>query len=99
LNKNENRKIDQSSRDVSAVFNALKRMESNLNEQGYGIIELKGNKYDDTITALPINYIPIDGLKRGEQIINRVIKPQIFYKGKAIQHGEIEIGCDEKDLG
>ena len=57
-----------------------------------------GKKYDDTYTALPINYVPIPGLKRGEQIINRVIKPQILFHGKAIQYGEIEIGCNEIDL-
>ena len=92
-------KMDKNSRDVSAVVNALKRMEDNLNEQGYEIIDLKGKKYDDTYTALPINYVPVEGLKRGEQIINRIIKPQILYNGKAIQHGEIEVGCNEEDLG
>ena len=91
-------KMDTSSRDVQAVMNALKRLESDLKLQGYEIIIKNGEKYLDTMTFLPVNYVPVKGLKPGEQIIHRTIKPQILFDNKVIQHGEIEVGVNENDL-
>jgi len=91
-------KMDDSSRDVQAVRNALKRMESELNQQGYEIIIRNGEDFKDTMTFLPINFIPVVGLKPGEQIIQRTVKPQLLYNNKVIQHGEIEVGVNESDL-
>ena len=91
-------KMDDSSRDVQAVRNALKRMECELNQQGYEIIIRNGEEYKDTMTFLPGNFVAVDGLKSGEQIVHRTIKPQIVYKSELIQQGEIEVGVNENDL-
>ncbi|MCX6156926.1 MAG: hypothetical protein NTY74_02990 [Ignavibacteriae bacterium] len=91
-------KMDDSSRDVQAVRNALKRMESELNQQGYEIIIRNGLPFTDTSTFIPINFIAVEGLKPGEQIIFRTIKPQILYNSQSIQQGEIEVGVNESDL-
>lgn len=90
--------MDDNSRDVAAVRNALKRMESELNQQGYEIIIRNGDEYKDTLTFLPVNFVAVEGLKPGEQKIHRTIKPQIIYKSRLIQQGEIEVGVNENDL-
>ncbi|MFZ4590650.1 MAG: hypothetical protein ACOYN6_06610 [Ignavibacteria bacterium] len=91
-------KMDDNSKDVQAVKNALKRMESELNQKGYEIIIKNGEVFNDTCTFIPINYVAIEGLKPGEQIINRTIKPQILYQFNSIQQGEVEVGVNENDL-
>jgi len=91
-------KMDDKSRDVIAVKNALKRIESELNQQGYEIIIRSGEPFTDTCTFNPVNFIKLSGLNPGEQIILRTIKPQITYKFKLIQQGEIEVGVNENDL-
>jgi hypothetical protein len=91
-------KMDDNSRDVQAVKNALKRIESELNQKGYEIIIKNGDVYKDTMTFLPINFVAVKGLNPGEQIINRTIKPQITFNSKLIQQGEIEVGVHEDDL-
>jgi len=37
------------------------------------------------------NFKPDENLKEGEQIITRIIKPQVNYKGVMIQQAQVEV--------
>ena len=90
--------MEPGTKGLTALKNSLRRLEDEFNEQGYEFIELKGKPFDENVTALPKNFVAVEGLKKGEEIIYRVIKPQIKYKGIVIYHGDIEVGVCEEDL-
>lgn len=75
---------------LGALKNSLMRLEEEFNENGYEIIDLLGQPWNDGLTV-SARFIPSDDLKPGEEIITKIIKPQINYKGVLIKAGEIEV--------
>jgi len=76
---------------------SLDRLEEELNILGFEMPELLNKSYDDGMT-IKVRFIPSEDRKVGEQIITKVIKPQINYKGQLIQMAEVEVseGIKEK---
>ncbi len=75
---------------LGAITNSLMRLEEEFNEQGYEIVDLIGKTWDEGMNV-SARFVPSDNLKPGEQIITRVIKPQINYKNNLIKPAEIEV--------
>lgn len=90
--------MDSTTTGISALKSSLRRLEDEFNKQGYGIVELKDLPYDNRMTVAVKNIIPVEGLKKGEQKIVKVIKPQIVFKGVSIYMGDIEIGISPLDI-
>ncbi len=82
--------MPEDTKGLGALKNSLMRLEEGFNENGYEIIELAGKLYNDSIVA-NMRFIPSDELKPGEQIITKVIKPQVNFKGVLIKAAEIEV--------
>ena len=61
-----------------------------INDLGYEIIKLEGEDFNEGMTV-DANFIPDENLDEGKEIISRVIKPQINYKGKLIQPAKVEV--------
>ena len=91
--------MDESTKGIHALMNALKRLEDELNQQGYTINDLSGNTYIDELTVRIINTIERSDLDRDSKIISRMIEPQIFYRGVTVSHGEAELAVPSKNLG
>ena len=53
-----------------------------------------GKKYAHGMKAA-VTFITDETLKEGEQIITKIIKPQINYKGEMIQAAQIEVSQAE----
>ena len=66
------------------------RLEEEFNENGYEIIDLLGKTWNDGLTV-DARFVPSDDLKPGEEIITKIIKPQINFKGVLIKAAEIEV--------
>jgi len=89
--------MDESTKGIHALKNALDRVEFKLNQNGYHIKDLSGEYYYDEMTVKIINSITRDNIEPGKPIISRMISPQIFYKDKAVSLGEAEVAISPKD--
>lgn len=58
--------------------------------KGYEIVDMLGKHYNDGMKVIA-NFVPDENLEEGEQVITKIIKPQINYNGVMIQAAEIEV--------
>ena len=82
--------MDESSHNVKVLNNRLEKLEEEINDKGYEIVDLEGKPFNDGMTV-QARFVPDSNLKDGESIITRVIKPQINFKKKLIQAAEVEV--------
>lgn len=73
---------------------SVKRIKDNFDANGYELVEMLHKPYDPGMKVIA-NFRPDENLKSGEQIITRIIKPQINYKGSMIQSAQIEVSQGE----
>jgi hypothetical protein len=50
-----------------------------------------GQKYDDGMKVSVISYIPDEKIQKGEEVISRIIKPLVKYKGEQIQAAQVDV--------
>lgn len=82
--------MPEDTKGLGALKNSLMRLEEEFNENGYEIIDLLGKVWNDGLTV-EARFVPSDDLKPGEEIITKIIKPQINFKGVLIKAAEIEV--------
>lgn len=73
---------------------AVTNVYDNLRANGYEVTELLGKPYLEGRNMKRTNELDLN-LKPGEQIISRVIKPEILYNGKIIQYAEVIVSFNE----
>jgi len=73
---------------------AVTNVYDNLRANGYEITELLGKPYTDEMN-MQASKEPDLTLNRGEQIIRRVIKPEILYNGNNIQRAEVIVAYND----
>lgn len=80
-------------------FKQLKRsietLKDKLNSQGYEIPKLLGKKFNTGMKLTVVSSFPTDTLAPGEEIISKIIKPQVNYQGKMIQSAQVEVSIGE----
>jgi len=74
---------------------AVERIQDNFRENGYEMVELLNKPYDQGM-KVSAKFKPDDTLKQGEQIITRIIKPQVNYNNVIIQEAQVEVSVGEK---
>ena len=89
--------MDVSTKGLTALKNALTRMEDEFIKQGYTIKDLAGQPYQDEMTVRVVNSIKRGDLKPGDKLITRMITPQVYYNGVVISHGEVEIAVSSSE--
>lgn len=93
IEKNLERVEDQ--KRIKPLAKALERIRANFQANGYEIVSLLNQKYDDRMSLDVINFKTDDTLKDGERIISRVVKPQVKYNGVLIQRGQVDVSQSE----
>jgi hypothetical protein len=73
---------------------AVTNVYDNLKANGYEVTELLGKPDVDGRNMKRTKELDLN-LKPGEQIISRVIKPEIYYNGNIIQHAEVIVSFNE----
>jgi hypothetical protein len=73
---------------------SMKRIQDNFEANGYELVEMLGKTYDPGMKVSAI-FRPDGTLKKNEQIITRIIKPQVNFKGVMIQAAQIEVSVGE----
>lgn len=80
-------------------FKQLKRsietLKDKLNSQGYEIPKLLGKKFNTGMKLTVVSSFPTDTLAPGEEVISKIIKPQVNYQGKMIQSAQVEVSIGE----
>ncbi len=83
--------LDPNSQDAKALKSSVKRLINTFKASQYEIIDLLGQKYDDGMKVSVISYIPDEKIQKGEEVISRIIKPLVKYKGEQIQSAQVDV--------
>jgi hypothetical protein len=75
---------------VKVLNKRIESLEDTINAMDYTIKILEGTPYDEGMN-LEARFIPDESLSEEEQIITRVIRPQVNYKDKMIQSAQVEV--------
>ena len=82
--------MDPETKGLKQLEFAVDRIKDNFKENGYEIVELLNKPYDPGM-KLSAKFKQDETLKQGEQIITRIIKPQINYNNVIIQEAQVEV--------
>ena len=93
IQKNIN-SMDPDTKGLKQLEFAVERIQDNFRENGYEMVELLNKPYDKGM-KISAKFKPDSTLKQGEQIITRIIKPQINYNNSTIQEAQVEVSIGE----
>ena len=82
--------MDPDTKGVKQLEFAVERIQDNFTENGYEMVELLNKPYDQGM-KVSAKFKHDDSMKRGEQVITRIIKPQVNYKNVIIQEAQVEV--------
>jgi hypothetical protein len=86
--------MDPETKGVKQLEFAVERIQDNFTENGYEMVELLNIPYDQKM-KVSAKFKPDNSLKHGEQIITRIIKPQVNYNNVIIQEAQVEVSVGE----
>jgi hypothetical protein len=75
---------------LTPLQKSLERLETELENQGYEIVDYVGETYNDQMTVRP-RFVPSDDLAPGERVITKVVSPQVNYQGVMLRMSDIEV--------
>jgi hypothetical protein len=87
-------RMDPNTRGLNNLKNLVKSTKENFNAKEYEIVEMLGKEYKEGMEVIA-TFITSDEIEIGKQIITRVIKPQVNFKGQKIQAAQIEVSIGE----
>ncbi len=94
INKNLSA-MDSDIKGIKQLSAAVKRIQDNFLANGYEVLELLNKPYDKRMKLIVSNTISDETLKPGQEIITKVIKPQVNYKGVMVQSAQVEISVGQ----
>jgi len=83
--------IDEKTKGLQRLKNSVTNIKDNLAANGYELVELAGKRYNQGMNLIIANSVLDENLKSGEEIITRVIKPQVNFNDKMIQAAQVEV--------
>lgn len=87
-------RMDASVKGYKQLARAVERIKDNFKANGYEIIDMIGKPYTAGMKAA-VTFVTDESLEPGQQIITKVIKPQIDYQQQMIQAAQIEVSQPE----
>jgi len=93
IQKNLNN-MDAETKGLKQLLASVERIQDNFKANGYEIVDMLNKPYDQGM-KISANFRPDENLKHGEQIITRIIKPQVNFKGVMIQAAQVEVSVGE----
>ena len=82
--------MDSSVKGLKQLSRSVSKLRDNLLANGYEIPELLGKKYDQGMKVIVVGSIPDETIEKDQEIITKIIKPQVNYQDKMIQTAQIE---------
>lgn len=87
-------RMDPSIKGYKQLAKAVQQIKDNFQANGYEIVDMLGKPYVAGMKAA-VTFVIDGNLLRGEQVITKVIKPQINYQQQMIQAAQIEVSQSE----
>lgn len=87
-------RMDSSIRGYKQLAKAVQRIKDNFHANGYEIVDMLGKPYVAGMKAA-VTFVTDESLAQGQQIISKIIKPQINYQQEMIQAAQIEVSQPE----
>lgn len=87
-------RMDESTKGLKQLNSSVQRIQDNFASNGYELVDMLGKEYKDGM-KVSANFVPSEDLETGKQIITRIIKPQVNFKGAMIQAAQIEVSVGE----
>lgn len=87
-------RMDSSIKGYKQLAKAVQRIKDNFNANGYEIVDMLGKSYNAGMKAA-VTFVTDESLEQGQQIITKIIKPQINYQQQMIQPAQIEVSQAE----
>lgn len=87
-------RMDSSIKGYKQLTKAVQRIKDNFNANGYEIVDMLGKPYNAGIKTA-VTFVTDENLEQGQQIITKIIKPQINYQQRMIQAAQIEVSQPE----
>lgn len=93
IQKNLSR-MDEKTKGLKQLNSSVQRIQDNFASNGYELVDMLGKEYNEGM-KVSANFVPSEDLETGRQIITRIIKPQVNFKGEMIQAAQIEVSVGE----
>ncbi len=87
-------RMDESIKGYKQLSRGVQRIKDNFKANDYEIVDMLGKPYQAGMKAA-VTFVTDDTLEPGQQIISRIIKPQVNYKQVMIQAAQIEVSQAE----
>lgn len=88
------RRMDPEVKGIKQLNASIKRIQNNFSSNGYDLVDMLDKEYNEGMKVIA-NFIPNEDLESGQQIITRIIKPQVNFEGEMIQAAQIEVSVGE----
>lgn len=82
--------LPEDTKGLKSLSKSLERLEEELNEQGYEIVDYIGSDYTENM-SVKARFVPSDDLEDGQSIITKVVSPQVNYQDKMIRMADVEV--------
>ena len=83
--------MDANIKGLKQLEKGIERIQANFASNGYEIVNLLNNEYDERMNIDVINFVKDDTLESGKKIITKIIKPQVNFNGILIQRAQVEV--------
>ena len=93
IQKNLSR-MDDNTKGLKQLNSSVQRIQDNFASNGYELVDMLGKEHNEGM-KVSANFVPSEDLETGKQIITRIIKPQVNFKGEMIQAAQIEVSVGE----
>jgi hypothetical protein len=82
--------LPENTKGLLPLQKSIERLESELGEQGYEIVDHTGMAYTENL-SVQARFVPSDDLVLDQKIISKVVVPQVNFKGVMIRMADIEV--------
>lgn len=93
INKNLSN-MDATTKGLKPLSASVKRIEDNFVANGYEMPELLNKPFDPRMKMIS-NMVEDENLEKGVELITKIIKPQVNFKGVMIQSAQVEVSVGQ----
>lgn len=83
--------MDKNVKGLKQLLRSVQKLKDNLSANGYEMPELLGKHFHQGMKLIVVNSVPDENLQKGDEIISKIIKPQVNYDNKMIQPAQVEV--------